>query len=142
MFRSSVLALTLSAVAPYAYAAGLCDQVTAVLSQDVITEQSVVMGQAGISQCTRSLDLSGASALNCAWPFPFREGAARKTFDVAFAQLQSCFGADASEDQPVNHPDFYDLRMFQTPQGEVGLSLKDKGALQQTYVFLRMAPTR
>jgi|TARA_B110000967_G_scaffold42814_1_gene42857 hypothetical protein len=30
-------------------------------------------------------------------------------------------------DQAVNHPDFYDLRIFTMNNVEVGLSIKDKG---------------
>ena len=57
--------------------------------------------------------------------------------------VTSCFGAGAvvSSDTGVNHPDTYDLQMFRTVAGTVSVSLKDKGALQQTYVFLRIEKT-
>ena len=38
----------------------------------------------------------------------------------------------------VNHPDSYDLRQYAWEGGVVSLSLKDKGALGATMVFLRM----
>jgi hypothetical protein len=41
-------------------------------------------------------------------------------------------------DQSVNHPDAYDLRLFRLDGAEFAVSLKDKGALQQTLVFLRV----
>lgn len=123
-----------------AQAEGLCDQLTAIMGKPATDGQHVTLDGNGKSDCAVSLDLSGAKALNCAWDFPFRDGTAREVFAGTLARLQVCFGADATLDQPVNHPDFYDLRVFQTELGEVGLSLKDKGALQRSYVFLRIVP--
>lgn len=123
-----------------AQAGGLCEQVSVMLGQPATSGQSLTLAGVGSSACTRSLDLTGASALNCAWDFPFRTGDARAVFDQTLVLLQGCFGPNATTDQPVNHPDFYDLRIFETELGEVGLSLKDKGALQRTYIFLRIAP--
>lgn len=94
--------------------------------------------------CRVSTDLSGANSVNCHWPFAYRA----ETATAAFADLNAALGActnagDApAQDQPVNHPDSYELRIFQTITGEVGLSLKDKAALQQGYVFLRATPRR
>ena len=37
----------------------------------------------------------------------------------------------------VNHPDSFDQKVFDVGAGRVSVSLKDKGALQQTYIFVR-----
>ena len=44
------------------------------------------------------------------------------------------------EDQPVNHPDSYDLREWDTPDGTFAISVKDKGGLNRTLVFFRLEP--
>lgn len=92
--------------------------------------------------CTTSLALSGETSTHCGWPFDYRAPQASQAFQAVIQAVPNCLGASlqAEDDQDVNHPDFYDLRLFQTAQGEVGVSLKDKGALQQTYVFLRVTP--
>jgi hypothetical protein len=43
-------------------------------------------------------------------------------------------------DSDVNHPDFYDLRTYDFPQGKVHASIKDKGGLDRTIIFVRIVP--
>lgn len=92
--------------------------------------------------CSTALALSGETSKHCAWPFDYRSEAATQAFEALVTAVPACLELDvaAADDQDVNHPDFYDLRVFNPAQGEVGISLKDKGALQQTYVFLRVTP--
>lgn len=94
------------------------------------------------ASCAFSLDLSGSTSANCNWAFPYRSDAATDSFDAMLVALIPC--ADPAlaivTDQPVNHPDFYDLRLLRIVGGEVGLSVKDKINLDQTYVFLRLTP--
>lgn len=139
--RNRGLALAVCLTATGAQAGAFCDQIMIQLGA-VPMAGEMRLPDGAVGQCATSLDLSGARALNCAWPYAFRTGDAQAAFLVARAALQSCLGAEVAEtrDQGVNHPDFYDLRLFRTGQGEVGLSLKDKGALQRTYVFVRIAP--
>ncbi len=93
--------------------------------------------------CSTSLALSGETSVNCAWPFAYRAPDAARAFEALVASVASCLEVDRSVlDQDVNHPDFYDLRIFNAPIGEVGVSLKDKGGLQETYVFLRATPAK
>ena len=63
-------------------------------------------------------------------------------FDGLLTAVAQCADQDIAPttDQAVNHPDFYDLRIFTMNNVEVGLSIKDKGGLQKTYVFLRVTP--
>ncbi len=92
--------------------------------------------------CRTALSLEGTQSLHCGWGFDYRAPAAQAQFDAGLAALSDCLGEDAAvqPDQMVNHPDFYDQRVYTTPSGELGLSLKDKAALGQSFVFLRIAP--
>jgi hypothetical protein len=94
--------------------------------------------------CAFSVDLSGSKSANCNWAFPYRSDEAKSEFFRMLSVLSTCsdpvFGIET--DQNVNHPDTYDLRLLHVNGGEVGLSLKDKVTLQQTYVFLRLTPTQ
>ncbi len=94
------------------------------------------------AKCTTSRALSGKTSTHCAWPFDYRVPQASQAFDAVIQAVPNCLSTSlqVENDQNVNHPDFYDLRIFQTRRGEVGVSLKDKGGLQQTYVFLRVTP--
>ena len=40
--------------------------------------------------------------------------------------------------KPVNHPDTHFVRNYDTRNGRIVLSLKDKAALGQSYVFLQI----
>ena len=88
--------------------------------------------------CSTSLELSGARAQNCRWPFTYRAPEATEAFDAVLKATAACLGVQPVADQDVNHPDSYDLRTFHTDTAQVAVSIKDKGALQQTYVFLRI----
>lgn len=89
--------------------------------------------------CSMSLDLSGARAQNCHWPFTYRAPEATEAFDAVLNATAACLGVQPVADQDVNHPDSYDLRTFHTDTAQIAVSIKDKGALQQTYVFLRIS---
>lgn len=93
------------------------------------------------TKCTRSLVLSGGSQVHCGWVFPYRAPEATVAFERLVRAVATCLGAEASmtADQDVNHPDFYDLQTFQSKGREIGVSLKDKAGLSETYVFLRIA---
>lgn len=94
----------------------------------------------GAETCAMATSLTGQRVYYCAWKFEYRADGAQATFDAFNRSLQDCFGnrAQISRDQPVNHPDFYDLRQYQLDQIEVTVSIKDKSAMQSTYVFVRV----
>ncbi|WP_415402312.1 hypothetical protein [Tateyamaria sp. SN3-11] len=133
MIRYLVLALCATA----AHADTYCADLTA-LTQGTTTEITLPSGTPGM--CTTSLDLTGARALNCRWPFDYRAPAATDTFTALIDATTGCLNTDGLTDQGVNHPDSYDLRTFHTDTAQVSISIKDKGALQQTFIFLRVAP--
>lgn len=91
-------------------------------------------------QCTTSRTLGGQNAQHCRWPFAFRAIEARTAFEELSSHVASCLEPEAvqTNDSPVNHPDTYELRVFSVARGTISVSLKDKGALQQTFVFLRV----
>lgn len=90
--------------------------------------------------CRTSLSLSGLKDVNCHWVFPYRSEAAAEAFQTVVVATSACLGDGIvqSTDQRVNHPDAYDLRLFEVKDRVFAVSLKDKGALQQTLVFVRI----
>jgi hypothetical protein len=88
--------------------------------------------------CAPSHGLGGTVALHCAWPFEYRSMQALDAFDYLLGQVAACANPIAADLSSVSHPDSYDLRQFSSGMGVISVSLKDKGALNQTYVFLRV----
>lgn len=113
-----------------------CDAILGLDGQGAASVLTLPSGGAE-TQCTRSLALGGGSQLHCGWAFDYRDAAAIDAFTQGLASLEGCF-VQTTPDQDVNHPDFYDLRLFEADGQEIGMSLKDKAALGQTYVFLRV----
>lgn len=95
------------------------------------------------ADCRTSLQLGSGYQTQCGWPFAYRSDEATQAFERLNDAVSACLGPKAliTQDQSVNHPDFYDLRMYQIGDREIGVSLKDKAGLQETYVFLRVART-
>ena len=95
-------------------------------------------------KCTRSLMLSGDVQTHCRWAFPYRAQAATQAFEALNVAISRCLGPTArmTSDPDVNHPDFYDLQIFQFGDQEIGISLKNKAALSQTFVFVRVTASQ
>lgn len=90
--------------------------------------------------CRQVSGTGGQRELFCSWDYPYRAAAAMDGFAALTAQVQNCLGPQVEmiRDAPVNHPDFYDLRRFETGDLRLSVSIKDKVALARTYVFLRV----
>lgn len=88
--------------------------------------------------CQTSIALGGATSTHCAWGFAYRSVAATMVFDDFLNRVSACGPAIPQTGPEVSHPDSYDLRQFQVGDKTVSVSLKDKGALSQTYDFLRV----
>lgn len=119
--------------------AELCDDIRSLNDKNGAVELSLPnTGQT--ATCTRSLMLGGGMQLHCGWAFAYRAAEATQAFDRVVAAVGQCLGNDAAvtADLNVNHPDFYDLQTFQLGDQEIGVSLKDKATLSETYVFLRV----
>lgn len=88
--------------------------------------------------CSRSKTLGGGVSQDCYWRYDFRSDAARDAFRHWSDLLRACAdGPVTVEGAAVNHPDSFDQITAQVQGRAVSLSLKDKGALGQTLVFLR-----
>lgn len=93
--------------------------------------------------CTTSRVLGGGTSTDCYWAFDFRADAAIAFFDAQADLLRHCAdGPVTVEGATVNHPDSYDQLTADINGQAVSLSLKDKGALGQTLVFLRVTQPR
>ncbi|MGB3317056.1 MAG: hypothetical protein WBB85_21925 [Albidovulum sp.] len=93
--------------------------------------------------CAVTTAISGRREYHCAWVFPYRAVDALAAFDSLNGVIEQCFPkhGPVETDQGVNHPDFYDLRQYPLDRADLSVSLKDKVALQKTYVFLRIRST-
>lgn len=94
----------------------------------------------GADSCATFFSPGESRGFHCVWEFSYRAAEAEKTFTYFDETLQRCFAdrARVEHDQPVNHPDSYRLQQYQVGPVTVSVSLKDKSALQKTYVFLRV----
>lgn len=141
-----LLLLALGSVATTATAADLCAALPKLTAEAKANFSSrpnsgaFDVGLPGDETCSLLLQLGGAKVMNCHWAFAFRDDQARAMFDALVEQIQACDGTRTvlEQDQRVNHPDSYDLRKFVYTDISIDVSLKDKGALQQTFVFLRI----
>lgn len=91
-------------------------------------------------QCGSSLSMSGHHSLHCGWAFPYRATAATLAFEKLAVRIETCEGARQLKNagNGVNHPDTFDQRRIRFAGGTVSVSLKDKVALQETYILLRV----
>ncbi|WP_299685977.1 hypothetical protein [uncultured Tateyamaria sp.] len=134
MIRAAIFALLCGTSV---HAEAYCADLTALTNHSAGT---ITLPDGTPGTCVTSLDLTGARAANCRWPFEYRAEAATTAFTTLLNATTRCLNANGVADQGVNHPDSYDLRTFDTETAQISVSIKDKGALQQTYVFLRVAP--
>jgi len=93
----------------------------------------------GASECEFARQ-PGGGIYYCVWSYRLRAAEARRAFEEMDGQLRACLGqhAQARSDPGVNHPDTYDARQYPVLGARVTVSLKDKGALQRSLVFVRV----
>lgn len=106
---------------------------------DQVHADALILPQ-GDAVCRTSLAMDGMRNMHCALEFEYRSADARAAFDGLVAEMAACLGPDAtmSGDQAVNHPDAFELIEFDLNGRSYAVSIKDKGALQQTLVFVRV----
>lgn len=133
--RYAALSCALLMSLPVSAAAdGFCDMLKQMVASKTVASTDDMV-------CSTSQGVSGTVAQHCRWPFAFRAPAAEAAFEKMSDDVAACLNAPAlPEEGGVNHPDSYDQRLFRTPEATVSVALKDKGALQQTFVFLRVEP--
>jgi len=89
-------------------------------------------------KCRMIQTLSGSKTYHCSWKFPFRDNAASEAFEAYNQEIAACFvnSTQAVQDHGVNHPDSYQQVQHKIGDVAVSVSIKDKGALGETYVFV------
>ena len=91
--------------------------------------------------CSTYLSESGTAGFSCQKQFPYRSQAAKEYADILWTQILICEpGKQIAKDQQVSHPDSYELLQYKTASELYAVSVKDKGALNATYVFVRIEP--
>ena len=109
-----------------------CDRLEALEAYK--TTQSPPVG----AKCAIYLGQSARSGVSCHWEYAFRDPSATRFAAEIEAAVQQCRrGQLRGPDVLVNHPDSYDLREWETVTGIYSVSIKDKGGLNKTLVFLR-----
>jgi hypothetical protein len=90
--------------------------------------------------CVLMRSLGANDQYLCSLEFPFRSDDARATYDKYVDEIRGCLGEDKEVPvgPAVNHPDSYDQTVFAVRGRQISVALKDKGALQKTYVFVRL----
>ena len=93
--------------------------------------------------CAIALMADGQESSYCYAIFDYRTTDARDAFNLLNTNLSNCFTAKSQKGAGglVNHPDSFDQNQFCAPNAHLSLSLKDKGNLNQTLVFLRLDGT-
>ncbi|MEJ6709455.1 MAG: hypothetical protein QNK92_11800 [Amylibacter sp.] len=92
---------------------------------------------------TCSVVQGGSKEFFCSFEFPFRSDEARILYDDYVLELKVSHSGNEyvewSEGVPLNHPDSYEQTIFDHYKGaQFFVALKDKGTLQNTYVFVRL----
>jgi len=133
--RRAVAIACAACLIPHAVAADACAPLDAL--DAFLTQQDPPRD----ATCATYLTEAGTTGTSCHWSFSFRDPIAKDEAAQIWAALATCRpnGTSAS-DQPVNHPDSYDLRAWRTEAATYAISVKDKGALNRTLVFLRVEP--
>tara|TARA_R110002094_G_scaffold184797_9_gene161549 strand:+ start:3045 stop:3434 length:390 start_codon:yes stop_codon:yes gene_type:complete len=94
---------------------------------------------AGVTaSCSRSVAMGGGTSWDCYWRFEYRSVAASQSFKYLADVLAQCAsGPVNAERSSVNHPDSFDQIIGTAFGRQLSVSLKDKGGLGQSLVFLR-----
>ena len=106
--------------------------------------KAILAGDTGVPSLEgRACDLvrsgDGLDQYFCTVEFAFRSLSATAAYDRYIAEMRACFGAPEVPIGPaVNHPDSYHQKVFVVDGEHISIALKDKGALQKTYVFVRL----
>lgn len=147
MKRAATALAIWSVAAVPALATSFCDGIEALQSAaterqagaafpDALTMQ---LPDGTIASCDYALELGTGWAVHCAWGFGYRAPEASDVFAGVLEGMTACYGPQIAADTAVNHPDSFDLRQFAVDEGTASVSLKDKGALQETFVFIRVS---
>lgn len=138
MIRAGLALVLLTPLPALADTPTFCGAVTGLQAAAANPEGSETMVFPGTdiaADCAPALELGGVRSMSCNWTFPYRATEAQVAFEALSAALTECFDEAVATDTPVNHPDTYDLRIF---EGGASAALKDKANLGETLVILRV----
>ena len=109
-------------------------------AQPAKPEMTLPIPNAAKPTCGQGRLMSGAVSAHCYWGFGYRSDAALQSFGTTLSQVAACLSVTEATriERSVNHPDSYELHSFDRGAGTLHVSLKDKAALQNTLIFLRM----
>ncbi len=114
-----------------------CEALTGLIQRDVAEAKAVFAPDS--ATCSVAEQTSGET-LFCYAEHPFRSETATVQATRIETEINACFNAPTRRaDTEVNHPDSYVARWFDVDGARISLSVKDKGALGKTLVFLRVA---
>ena len=113
-----------------------CDALNGLVARDAAKAAAVFAPMSATCQSARQ---TTGEALFCYAEHTFRSETATDMAQRIEADIAACFSAPARQpDTGVNHPDSYTARWFDVGDARISLSVKDKGALGKTLVFLRV----
>ena len=82
---------------------------------------------------------NGVDQYFCTREFAFRSLEATAAYDGHVIEMRECFGqVEVPIGLAVNHPDSYHQTVFAVNKRHISVALKDKGALQKTFAFVRL----
>ena len=91
--------------------------------------------------CDTYLTQTGETGHSCHWKFGLRDPQAMTFARFIWSEAAACRPGQAlATDKAVNHPDSYALRQWQAEGATYAISVKDKGGLGHTFVFVRREP--
>lgn len=111
-----------------------CNQLDQMVSSGVPPS----LQQSNLKSCGPTKEVDAGVSYFCYWQFEFRSEQAKQHY----LELSNMIGECAKKltihnSTQVNHPDSYDQLLYENKQNDFSLSLKDKGGLDKTLVFLR-----
>ena len=106
-----------------------------------VVQMAAILAGAPPDTCQTARIHAAPDELICTWPFILGDTAAPALLEHLSTAITYCVldVVRLPPDMAVNHPDFYKLHQFEMTGVAVAVSLKDKGALGQTFVRLRLS---
>ncbi len=122
----------------------LCQLISPAMASDdfcqVLEKDSAPDAAAAFTQIFTDADCE-TDHTACRWTFQYRSRDANTVAEGLHSTIMKCDGlVSVTKDTPVNHPDSYQAHIFNFATNTLVLSIKDKAALNQTFVTLRAGP--
>lgn len=95
---------------------------------------------ADATACDLARVSGGGATYLCYWEFAYRDPAATDVLNALDRDIRKCLSGLSAQPRvgDVNHPDTYLQKAYQRGTVTVSAALKDKAALAQTLIFLRL----